>query len=169
MVRAMALAAVLLAAGCSEGPDPAAKADSETPPAGLSAGQWEIVTETMKVTAKDKAPPALGGKAGDKESASACLAEADAAKPAPELIAGAEGEGCKYDQFYMSGGRINASMICKRPGVTGDVMGTLLGSFAADSFDGNLDLNSYLPGSGDVAVALKVSGRRTAAACTGTS
>lgn len=163
-MRALLLLTLTALAACSEG---AEQPKQKAAPAAqqLDAGQWEVTTEVTNVKEADAGPPAIRAKAGDKTTDTACIAEGQGKQPPPALFMGARGGTCDYRNNYMSNGRMNASIACKRPGLSGDILTSLDGKYTADSFEGTLDTTTYLSTSGDVAIQSKVSGRRTGA-CT---
>lgn len=163
MMRILAVLPLLLLAGCLDDADAnqqAAKAAAEAAAnVKLAAGQWETTAEVTKLTSMDKASPAIDTPPGTKTSGSECVSAADIEKPAPALFVGDKGE-CKYDNFYMSGGSLSATLTCKRPGLDGSVMMNVNGSYTATTFDADLDISTYLVTDGDVNISSKVSGRR---------
>jgi len=153
----------LAAAACSGGEGDNKQAAAEAPQT-LPAGTWQTKFEVKSFTSVDKTTPGLKAKEGDKEEASACVTEAERAKPAPELFAG-NGYTCTYSNSYLRGGMINASMSCTRPELKGQINMTVSGSYDADSFEAQVDGTSYLPGPGDFRMSRKVEGKLTPGAC----
>ena len=162
-MRLIALTPFLLLAACSGGEEPK-KAEADAPATQLSAGQWEVTSEVTQVTKRDEAPPAINAPEGSSTTTSICVPEADAKKPPPALFA-REGFDCTYRDIYMSGGRINATLGCKSPGLSGDISTVVNGSYTADTIEGTSVTETRLVGSGDVKIAAKLTGRRTGA-CT---
>jgi hypothetical protein len=153
----------LVAAACGGGGGEN-KQEAKEAPDKLPAGTWATKFEVESFTSMDKTTPALKAKDGDKEEASACVTEADRAKPAPELFAG-NGYTCNYANSYVRGGMINASMTCTRPELKGQVNMTVSGSYDEDSFEAEVDGTSFLPGPGDFRMRRKVEGKLTPGAC----
>ena len=162
-MRALLLLSLTALAACSEAEQP--KQEAPAPAAQLAAGQWEVTSEVTRFKESDAGPPAIRAKAGDKTTDTACIAEGQGKQPPPALFLGAKSGTCEYRNSYLSGGRMNASIACKRPGLSGDVLTSLDGNYTADSFEGTLDTSTYLSTNGDVAIGSKISGRRTGA-CT---
>ena len=159
-MRFVAVAPLLVLAACSEGTAPT-KQDAESPRAEqLSAGQWEMTTEVTKLTQRDKGAPAIKTPAGSRTTVSSCVAEADVKKPQPALFA-SEGSECSYRDFYMSGGRFNATLACSRSGLGGTLATIVNGSFTATTFEGDATTETSFSGEGDVRVDAKLTGRRT--------
>lgn len=157
-MRSLILLPIFLVAACSDGggAPQEAKAAADTT---MEAGQWETTTEVTRLTTLDGGAPAIDTPAGTKASFTSCIVEADRRKPAPTLFAGEEAE-CEYNDFYMSRGRMNASMTCEVPGLAGGLVTSVEGSNDATSFEGTVSSSTRLPGSGDVRMASKISGRK---------
>jgi hypothetical protein len=113
-----------------------------------------------RLTQQDKGMPRINTPAGTKTVESICIAEAEAKKPNPKLFAGEKNE-CSYGNFYMSGGTLNATLQCTRPGLDGQLLVTVYGDYQAESFETTLDLSTHLATDGDVNLTSKVTGRRT--------
>ena len=153
----------LCLAACSGGETQEKKAEGPAA-ATVEAGQWETSFEVVSIRSTDKTTPALKAAAGEKASGTACVAKGEEAKPAPELFAG-EGNTCTYKSSYIRSGRLNASLSCRRDGIDGELMMTVVGKYTGTSFEGTVDTVSYLPGSGDFEMSRKISGRKTGDAC----
>lgn len=162
-MRALLIVPLCLVAACAEGGGEEKKVEEQA--ATIDAGAWESSFEVTAHRSTDQTRPAMTAAVGDKSSSISCVAEADKATPPPELFAG-DGYDCDYRNSYIRGGRINASLSCRRPGVDGELMMSVDGSYKADSFEGTVQTTSYLPGRGDFETTRKVTGRKTAAACT---
>lgn len=151
----------LAAAACSGGDDGANQAAAA--PATLPAGTWQSEFEVTKFASVGGPTPVLKAKTGDKEQASSCVPEADRAKPAPELFAGA-GYSCTYQNSYIKDGNISAALSCTRPELKGEVHMAVQGSYTADGFEGTVDSDSYLP-TGNFKMTRKVKSKVTPGAC----
>jgi hypothetical protein len=158
-MRLVILTPLLALAACSEGEQPAKK-DAETAPKQLSAGQWEMTSEVTKVTQRDKGKPAIAATEGGKTTTSSCLAEADVKSPQPAFFAGQEMK-CTSRDVYMSRGRANVTLACKKAGLPGDIATIVNGTYTADSFEGTTTTETSLLGEGDVKIDAKLTGRRT--------
>ena len=160
MRKRMVMLAMLAgcAGGCSSEPEPPKKAAAKAASA-LSPGLWRIDSEVTRLTTKDQGKPSIDTPAGTKASNDVCVAAAEAAKPAPALFAGPKDE-CAWDNFYLSGGTLNASMRCTRPGLNGQLLVTVYGDYTAESLTATHDLSTHLAGDGDVVIAARLAGRR---------
>lgn len=159
-MRVIALIPLLVLAACSEGAAPPKQDAEATRAEQLTAGQWEMTTEVTKLTQRDKGAPAMNMPEGSRSTTSSCVAEADAKKPQPALFA-AEGSECSYRDFYMNGGRLNATLACSRPGLSGTINTVVNGSFTATTLEGTATTETLLSGEGDVRIDSKLTGRRT--------
>ena len=158
MRQAIVIACVLLA-GCDAGSPPPKQAEAPKAQA-LAAGQWETVAEVTDFTTMDAGSPAIDTPKGTKISNSVCVAAGEEKQPPALLLAGGPGYTCKYGNHYMSGGTLNSELDCTREGVRGQVMMGVDGSYTADTIEANQSITTYLPGTGDVRIAAKVTGRR---------
>jgi hypothetical protein len=131
--------------------------------ASIEGGFWEVTHEVTSMKPTDNAPtPAVKVTAGDKATSNVCVGEADRNQPAPALFAG-EGYECEYRNSYIKSGRINASLSCKREGVSGEIVMSVEGSYTGTTLDATVNSTSYLPGTGDFEMATKVTGRHVGA------
>jgi hypothetical protein len=158
-MRLFILTPLLVLAACSEGEQPAKK-DAEAAPKQLTAGQWEMTSEVTKVTQRDKGKPALVATEGSKTTTSSCLAEADLKNPPPAFFVGADMD-CTSRDAYMSRGRANVTLACKKAGLPGDIATVVNGTYTADSFEGTTSTETSLLGEGDVKIDANLIGRRT--------
>jgi hypothetical protein len=160
IMRLFILTPLLVLAACSEG-DQAPKNDEKAPaPKQFTAGQWDMTSEVTKVTQRDKGAPALPGAEGSKTTTSSCVAEADVKKPQPALFVG-EALDCTNRDVYLSRGRVNATLTCKKAGTPGEVAAIINGNYTADSFEGTSVIETSFVGEGDVKMESKLTGRRT--------
>ena len=129
----------------------------EKAPATLAAGLYEVNAEVLQLASTDQTTPATKLKQGDKQVIRACVA-ADG-KPAPELLA-EDGDDCTIKNSYIRNGRMSAQMSCTREGKNGPVMPAMMGSFKADSFEGEITTLTYFTGDGDYRMTRKISAKR---------
>jgi hypothetical protein len=157
-MRLFILTPFLVLAACSEG-EQQPKKDADAPKQ-LSAGQWEMTSEVTKVTQRDQGTPAFKETVGGKKTVSSCLAEADLKKPQPAFFVG-EDMDCISRDVYMSRGRANVTLSCKKAGLPGEIATIVNGTFTADSFEGTATTETSLLGDGDMKIDAKLNGRRT--------
>jgi len=159
-MRRFVLMPLALLAACSGGGSEQPKQEAEAAPATrLDAGQWDVTTEVTSLVKRDQGTPALKMEQGSKTTKSVCLGAGDT-RPAPALLA-AEGLDCTYRDIYMSGGRINATLECKRAGLSGDISTVVNATFTGTTLEGAATTETRLSGEGDVRVDTKLTGRRT--------
>ena len=149
----IAAATMMLAACGSEKPAPA----KEEAPDKLAAGLYELTSEVTLLESTDKSTPATKLAKGAKSVIRACVT--DKGVPEPELLA-EEGDKCEIKNSYVNFGRISAQMSCSRSGRSGYVMPAMMGSFKADSFDGQINTLTYFVENGDYRMERKISARR---------
>ncbi len=152
---ACATGLALVAAGCGGGKQEQA---ADQPPATLAAGLYEVSAEVTQLASTDNSTPATRLKQGDKVTSQACVG-ADG-KPAPELLAEAEGDKCEIKNSYIRNGRMSAQMSCSREGHSGYVMPAMMGSYSADGFEGEINTLTYFTDDGDYRMTRKVTARR---------
>ncbi len=159
MSKWMGVAGVaLMLAACGGGEKKQEAAAAEEAPATLAAGLYEVNGEVTELTSTDNTTPATPLKQGDKVATKACIA--GDGKPAPELLAEAEGDKCKVDSSYVRNGKISAQGSCTREGQSGGVMPSMAGDFTADGFKGEITTATYFAKEGDYRMTRKVTGKR---------
>jgi hypothetical protein len=161
-MRNLTILSVCLLAACggAGGEKKAEQAQAAT----VEAGQWETSFEVTAMRSTDKTTTALKAAVGDKESGAACIPAGSEASPPGALFAG-PGYACATQSSYIRNGRINMSLKCSRPGISGDIMQTVQASYTGTTVEGTVDTLTYLPGPGDFAMARKFTGRKTGATC----
>jgi hypothetical protein len=148
---------------CGSGDNSANDQEAAAPPA-FPAGTWNSEFEVKSFRSADKTTPALKAKQGDKEQASSCVPQGQGDRPPAALFAGA-GYDCTYSNSYIKDGTINASLVCSRPELKGQVNMSVSGSYDAKSFEATVDSTSYLPGNGDFTMSRKVKGKLSPGPC----
>lgn len=154
MVWAPALAGLVVLASCGNEPAPPPKDEA---PETLAPGLYELTSEVTAVSSTDNSTPATSLKQGDKSTVRACVSKDG---PASELFAETPADKCEVKNSYVRYGRISAQMSCKRDGLSGDVMPAMMGSFRADSFEGEITTLTYLTKDGDYRMNRKISAKR---------
>ena len=157
MSRFACIGGLALALAACGGEQKQEKAAEEVP-ATLAAGLYEVTSEVTALASTDNTTPAIKVKQGDKFAAKACVAPDG--KPAPELLADAAGDKCEIKNSYIRNGRMSAQMSCVRAGKNGPVMPAMIGSFTADSFEGEVSSLTYFPDDGDYRMTRKISAKR---------
>lgn len=165
-MRTLALIPLLLAAACSDSGGAGQKTDDAAAKKAmeLNAGQWQTSAQFSDVKVVDGETPAIKAAVGETMTATACVGEAEGKKPQAALFAAA-GDSCTWQNFYMSRGRINGDMRCRRDGASGDIMVSMQGTYTADSFEVATDTRTVLSGPGDIEATGTMTGRH-AGACT---
>jgi Protein of unknown function (DUF3617) len=148
------IGAAMMLAACG-GDKPAAKEEAA---AALKPGLYEVASEVTALASTDKTTPFTKLKQGDKTVVKACVGTGG--KPAPALFAEAEADKCEIKNSYIRNGRLSAQMSCKREGKRGEVMPAMMGSFKADSFEGEITQLTYFIEDGDYRMSRKVSAKR---------
>ncbi|HEX4738388.1 MAG TPA: DUF3617 family protein [Allosphingosinicella sp.] len=151
----------LVVAACSGGDEANNQAAA---PETLAAGTWQTSFEVTQFRSADTGTPALKAKVGDKEQGSTCIAASRSVEATPELFAGT-GYSCTYQTSYIKQGMINGNIQCTRPELKGTINMSVSGTYTADSFEAEVDSNSYLPGPGNFRMTRKVKGKLTPGAC----
>jgi hypothetical protein len=117
---------------------------------------------------EDEGPPAIQAETGSKATISNCVGQGEGRKPPAAVLAGLDNAACEYQNIYMSRGRLNASMTCTRPGLSGNILVSTQGTYTDKSFDLTSNTRTLLATDGDVSFDSKLTGRH-AGACTPTS
>lgn len=125
----------------------------------LSAGQYDVISTVTTYRLADDGPAKIELPVGTRTTRSICLA--DGARPidvfADEGMACAEGS-----SYYARGGILNLTLRCTSAAHDGGGLSyTIDGSFEAESFAADREMNTAFQGNGDVVVASRVEGRRT--------
>lgn len=166
MMRVIAFSSLLLLAACSEGGAADQKeAAVDKSKLVLAAGQWETISEVTNLTKEDDGAPAMKLDKGSKATVSNCVGEAEGKKPPAAVLAGIENASCEYQNIYMSRGRLNASITCTRPDLSGKILVSTQGTYTGNSFDLTSNARTMLVTDGDISFDAKLTGRH-AGACT---
>jgi len=149
------MGAAMMLAACGGGETAPAKEEAAE---ALKPGLYEVTSEVTALASTDKTTPFTKLKLGDKTTVKACVSAGN--KPAPELFAEAAGDKCEIKNSYIRYGRLSAQMSCTREGRRGEVMPAMMGSFKADSFEGEITSLTYFVEDGDYRMTRKVSAKR---------
>jgi len=156
-MRAFLFVPLLALAGCGDGGAPAQN-DAPVEVARIAAGSWTLESNVTQFTKTDNGTPAIDTPVGTHATETVCVGPDDT--PPPALFGGA-GNDCHGDSLYARNGRLSVQMICRREGLSGNVLIGANGSFTADTIEYDRDLRTQLVGDGDVAMTVHVTGRRT--------
>ncbi|MFS0737159.1 DUF3617 domain-containing protein [Sphingomonas sp. 1P06PA] len=132
----------------------------------IAPGLWRSETRITKMEmpgmpagARDQAMAAMQGRSNSFQH---CVTPAEAARPAADLFTGRQDSGCAYENFAMTGGRIDATLVCRGQD-GGEMRMKLAGSFTADGYA--IDYDMAMPGGPGLTMAGHTEGRRIGA-CT---
>ena len=97
-------------------------------------GKW-VSTVTIENVSMPGMPPEMAERMkamlAQSRTAETCLTEEEAQRPKEDFFAA--NENCRYDQFTMSGGKIDATMRCEQEGAT-QVM-QMTGTYSPNSYE----------------------------------
>lgn len=130
-------------------------------------GKWEMTVQTLAVDI-----PGLEGEMKRQmtetllkkvQTSASCITEKQAKSPPAEVIARSQGR-CRYDAFEMDGGRIDGTLVCPARG-DGPMGGGALkmriaGSFDAEHFEIENDMETTAPNGPTMRIRAKTSGKR---------
>jgi hypothetical protein len=157
----MAAAGLLGLAACGSGEDAPAKIDAAAAAnIRLQPGQWELVQETVRVSAPGMPPGAAEMMKMPPVVVRTCIAPAEAGKPGPDLFSGNKDPGCKTEGFSAKAGRVAGTMTC-RSGAGETTVTKLEGDFTAEEFEVRLAARTEGGGSEAVDTEMRSRGRRT--------
>jgi hypothetical protein len=163
MILSALLAGLALPLGACGG-EPAENAVAAAAPQKLPAGEYEVQAKVTSIRSTDGKTPLVRHKVGDVLIGRGCVDDKGA--PAPALFA-AEGDQCRANDGYFSGGRINMTLDCTRKGVAGRIMVNVDGRTSAEGMSGNATTTSFIDGPGDYELRAELSGKRTGACSAG--
>lgn len=166
-MRSLAFASLIVLVACSQGGGEKKADKADKTKLQLAAGQWQGASEVTDMRKQDEGAPAMKADKGTKMEVQACVAEGEGKKPPAALLAGVDNAECTYQNIYMSRGKLNASLICKRPGLDGQLLVSTNGTYTDKSFDLTSTVNTLLAGDGDISFDTKVTGRHTGACAAG--
>ncbi|MDB5713191.1 MAG: hypothetical protein JWO15_588 [Sphingomonadales bacterium] len=162
VVKYLILLSPLLLIACNKGPEVSAhNASIEEVAAQAKAalkiepGLWTSSTELISIEVpgiKDKALAAQitsSMKAAKASDFNHCVTAAEAEKPSSEMFAAKTNGQCKYDDFKMANGKIDATMTCTPQG--GTMKMAMNGSYSSTAYDMTMNMvtsNAQMPGGG---------------------
>ena len=158
----IAAGALLGLAACGSGEsDKAAKLDAAAAQnIRLQPGQWELIQETVRVSAPGMPPGAAEMMKMPPVIVRTCIGPAEASKPGPDLFSGNKDPDCKTEGFSAAAGRVAGTMTC-RSGAGETTVTKLEGDFSADRFEVGLAVATKGVGPEAMDIQMRSSGRRT--------
>lgn len=162
----VAAAGLLALAACGSGEnDKAAKLDAAAAQnIRLQPGQWELIQETVRVSAPGMPPGAAEMMRMPPVIVRTCIGPAEAEKPGADLFSGNKDPDCKTEGFSAKAGRVAGTMTCRSGAET--TVTKLDGDFSADRFEVGLAVRTEGGGTEAMDIQMRSSGRRTGE-CTG--
>ena len=170
----VALSTVLALAGCGSGKTVTATNESvsdvakKVSEAGLkfNPGRWESTMKFVKLEMEGMPPEAkemMSKILGKDRTFATCLSKEEAEKPDAKFFGQADAR-CKYDNFAMGGGKIDAKMTCKAE--QGAQTMTMQGNYPAESYQMTMSINGAGPQGKAMSMQMEVSSKHNGA-CTG--
>jgi hypothetical protein len=129
-------------------------------------GRWEvaITMDAMDMpNLPEQARAAMRQSAKRTQTAASCLTPEQAAKPDARFFQ-QTAKGCTYDHFTMSGGKIDARMICK--GEAHNQVMTMTGSYTPTSYDLKVAADGAMAPGQPMSMRMSMKARRVGE-CTG--
>jgi hypothetical protein len=158
-MRRIVVSALVGLAACSGGGGEESSNKIDRASIRLEPGEWELTNEITNITLADQGTAAVPMKVGMRTTTKSCITPEQVEQPQPTIFASSK-DTCTYKNFYMSRGRLVASMSCKQPGLDGEMLMTVEGDYTNTSMDVTVEMATSLVGPGDVKVNSKISGRR---------
>ncbi|MBA3666754.1 MAG: DUF3617 family protein [Sphingomonas sp.] len=126
----------------------------------LKGGLYEVSSDVTKLASADNAAPATKLKQGEKLVTRGCVT--DDGKADVALFAEA-GDQCTPQTSYIRNGRMSVQVACARAGHSGNILITVDGKFAAETFDGVAQTSTQFAGAGDYKLSRKLTAKRIGA------
>lgn len=126
-------------------------------------GEWETTVELLDAQIPGM-PDAVAKQVRDsmkmRTTVTSCMTPEQADRPSEEMLAGNDGN-CRFDNYQMQGGRIQAAMTCQ--GGADEAANAKIvmdGRYTASSFDLQNSIQTRAAGMGDMTMRSRVSGKR---------
>lgn len=153
-MRAAAPALALLLAACGGGGADAdgdgnitqVEARKEAEKVELEPGRWETTIKVSDAKLGGVPLPQGANPLAEGRTNVACISKEQAANPDANIFAGDQPQGCTYDRFAMSGGKIDAAVNCAVPGQPARMSMTMAGEYSGTSY--RLVTDSRITGGG---------------------
>lgn len=139
----------------------------------LQPGKWQTVVKILSMDAPGL-PPQMGAMMKQRmesmgsQTVESCLTPEMVAKPPEKMFSGAA-KNCTYEKFEMSGGKMDAILVCKggAGGPPQEMRSTMSGSFGSTSYDVTSEASMSMPampgaaaGGGKINTKTQVTGKR---------
>ena len=133
----------------------------------VNPGKWQSKVTIEEMTMPGMPPEVaaqMKGFAGRTETHETCLSAEDAKRPKEDFFNA--GKNCRYDNFQMGNGKIDAVMKCSEGGATHTMK--MNGTYSGDTYDMRMSLQAAGGGGAEEGMAMKmrVEAKRVGA-CTG--
>ena len=164
-MRMMLLGGLLLA-GCQQASETSAnKAEAGQAAAAqaFTPGAWETTSQITAMDIPGMPEEMRKANVGQVNSFTSCMTPEMAKKPDANFFTNNSGTtSCKGERFDMSGGRLQAAMVCTDRNVPGEMRLTIDGTYTADTYQATSTMErSDGPGNTLMKVTAKTSARRT--------
>ncbi|MBU6268093.1 MAG: DUF3617 family protein [Sphingomonadales bacterium] len=123
-------------------------------------GRWETTLKLDSIDMPGMPPEAkamMSKQMGTMRKFATCLSQEDAARPEAEFFNQGK-SGCKYDNFTMSDGHLDANMTCKQG--PGTMRMTLSGSYSATDYEVHTNTTMIEPGGKGMTQAMTMTAHR---------
>lgn len=166
-----AATALALLAGCGgdaadapKGEMSAKEVAAEMAAVELEPGQWEMTQEIVEASAPGMPEAALAQMRGQKTSVQSCITPEQAKRPDADFFAGQQQQGCKYEDFAMTGGKLRGKVTCTGGDMPGTMTMAMAGTYGASAYDMTTDMQIVPAAGPDAPGAMtfkaKTSGKR---------
>lgn len=126
-------------------------------------GKWEMTVQTLSVDI-----PGLQGEMKKQmtdmmlkkvQTSTSCITPKQAKSPPAEVIARSQGR-CRYENFQIDGGRIDGTLVCPAQGMGGAMKMRVAGTFDAETFAIDNDMEATAPNGPAMTIKARSSGKR---------
>jgi hypothetical protein len=129
-------------------------------------GRWEATMKMDKIEMPNLPPQAremMNRQIGVTQSQASCLTPEQAARPAEDFFqSGASG--CKYDRFVMSGGKLDAAMVCSERGTEAKI--AMTGTYSDTDYAMKMNMEGEAQPGMPMSTQMTIAARRVGE-CTG--
>lgn len=158
----------LLLAGCQQAAETGeqkAQAQVAAVAQAFTPGEWETTSQLVAMDVPGVPPEVLKANLGQVNRFKSCMTAEMAKEPDANFFTNNSGTtSCKNERFDMSGGRLQAAMVCTDRNVPGQMRMTVDGRYTPDSYEATSTMErSDGPEGSNMKMTAKTSGRRTGA------